>query len=575
MKGNFENSLSLTWFMLRRERITSSVWIASLVFMIVGLVPGMRQALDADSQTALFAMMENPSLVAMMGPAYSLVNKTFGSLYTGVMLLISALAVGLMNIFLIIRHTRADEEKWRYEVVRSLPVGRLANMNAALLTAVVVNVVLAVITGLGMYAFGDESMSLNGSMLWGAILGVTGLVFAAIAALFSQLCASSRSANGYSFGVLMFLYLLRAPGDMEIRIIGGEVITGSSETLSLISPLGLIMRSQAYIEDYWWPVLVVLGMAILISVLAFYFNSIRDIDQGIFPARRGRATGSVLMRSPFGLSFKLLRTAIIVWLIGMFSLGYSYGTVAGDIDQFMASNELWQQLMIGPTGIEMMNEAGFTPEQILEVIRNAVLDLGYTLTELFMSTITNIMGVFALVPLFLFILRAKNEEKDGRTELILSTPVCRYKYLAGFAVIAFVSAVVIQFILAISLYASAINELPDPSELSLQFLLAANMVYLPALWVMLGLAIFIIGVAPKASGILWGYFTFSLFLMFFGRMNIFPEWLQKLSPFGFIPQLPIDEINYLTLGIMTVIAAVLTAAGFISYGKRDINAVMH
>ena len=575
MKGNFDNSLSLTWFMLRRERVISSVWIASLVFMIVGLVPGMRQSLDADSQTALFAMMENPSLVAMMGPAYSLVNKTFGSLYTGVMLLISALAVGLMNIFLIIRHTRADEEKWRYEVVRSLPVGRLANMSAALLTAVVVNVVLAVITGLGMYGLGDESMSFNGSMLWGAALGVTGLVFAAIAALFSQLCSSSRSAVGYSFGALMFLYLLRAPGDMEIRIIGGEVVTGSSEILSLISPLGLIMRSQAYVEDYWWPIFIVLGITIVISVLAFYFNSVRDIDQGIFPARRGRAYGSSLMRSPFGLSFKILRTGIIVWLIGMFALGYSYGTVAGDVDQFMASNEMWQQLMIGPTGIEMMNEAGFTPEQILEVIRNAVSDLGYTLTELFMSTITNIMGVFTLVPLFLFILRAKNEEKDSRTEFILSTPSCRYKYLAGFAVIAFLSAIVIQLILAVSLYSSAINELADPSELSMQFLIAANMVYVPAQWVMLGIAILIIGLVPKASGILWGYFTFSLFFMFFGRMNIFPDWLQKFTPFGYIPQLPMDEINYLTLGIMTAVAAILTTAGFFFYRKRDINAVTH
>jgi len=575
MKGNFENSMSLARFMLRRERVISSVWIAAIVFMVVGLVPGMREALDEDSRTALFAMISDPSLVAIMGPAYTLANESFGGLYTTMMLLISAFTVGLMNIFLVVRHTRADEEKWRYEVVRSLPVGRLANLNATLVTVVIINVILSVIVGFGMYLFGDESMSLNGSLLWGASLGVTGLVFAAITALFCQLSSSSRGAMGYSFTVLGFLYLMRAPGDMEIQVISGEIITGSSEVIALISPLGLILRTQAYVSDYWWPVIIMLGIAIVTTAIAFYFNSIRDIDQGIIAARRGRAEGSSLMRSPLGLSFKLLRTAIIVWVVGMFTLGASYGTVVGTVEQFMASNDLWQGLMIGPTGIEMMTDAGFTPEQILEFIRAAVAEEGYTLTELYMSTITNIMGVVTLVPLFMFMLRAKSEEKDFRTEQQLATPMSRYKYLAGYAIIAFASAIVIQFILAVGLYSMGTYVLEDPSELSMSFLLAANFIYIPAQWVMLGVAVLLLGALPKATGLVWGYFTLSLLLMFFGRMNIFPDWTQYLTPFGFLPQLPIDEINYLVLGLLTATGAILTAAGFFFYAKRDINAITH
>ena len=571
MKGNFENTLSLVRFMLGRERIISSVWIAAIVFMVVGLVPGMRDTLDADSQEALFAMIANPSLVSMMGPAYTLANESFGGLYTTMMLLLSAFTVGLMNVFLVIRHTRADEEKWRYEVVRSLPVGRLANLNATLIMAVMINTLLAIIVGFGMYALGDESMSFNGSMLWGACLGVTGLVSAAIAALFSQLLSSSRSALGYSFATLGLLYLLRAPGDMEVRVLSGQIITGDMEILSLISPLGLILRSQPYVGDYWWPVFIVLATAIVITAAAFYFNSIRDIDQGILPAKRGHAEGSVLMRSSFGLSFKLLRTAIIVWIVGMFTLGAAYGTVVGEVDQFMASNDLWQQLMVGPVGIEIMRDAGFTPEQILDVIRTAVAEQGYTLTELYMSTITNIMGVFTLVPLFVFMLRAKTEERETRTELILATPVNRHKYLAGYAIIAFASAIVIQIILAIGLYSVGISVLENPDELSLSFLLTANLIYIPAQWVMLSAVILLIGAMPKATSVMWGYFTLTLFTMFFGRMNIFPDWLQKLTPFGFIPQLPIDEINYLTLSILILIAAALTTTGFILYRRRDIN----
>jgi len=556
--------------MLRRERIISLGWIAGLVLVIVGLVPGMRQALDTESQAALFPMLEMPSLVSMLGPAYTMINQTFGSLYSTMMFLISAFTVGLMNIFLVIRHTRTDEEKWRYEVVRSLPVGRLANLNAALLTALIVNILLAILIGLGMFATGDDSMNFNGSMLWGVGLGVIGLVFAAIAALFSQLCSSSRSAIGYSFGVLMLLYLLRAPGDMEIRVVNGAVTTGSSEILSLISPLGLVLRVQAYAGDYWWPIFILVGVAIAIAALAFYYNSIRDIDQGILPARKGRAEGSSLMRSPFGLSFKLLRTSLIIWVIGMFSLSAAYGTVAGNVDEFMASNEMWQQLMVGPAGIEVMTGAGMTPDQILAEIRTEVAKQGYTLTELYLSTITNIMGVFTLVPLFLFIIKARAEEKDSRAELLFATPVCRYRYLAGFAVIAFTSAILFQLTQAIGMYSVAISVVPDPSEVSLNFLLSANLVYVPAQWIMLGIVILIIGAVPKATGAMWGYFAFSLFFMFFGRMNIFPDWMQKLTPFGFVPQLPIDKINYLTLGLMVLVAAALTTAGFILYRRRSI-----
>jgi len=575
MRGNFENSLSLTRFMLRRERIISSVWIISIVLAVVGLVPGMRGTLDADSREALFAMIENPSLVSMMGPAYTLASESFGGLYTTMMLLLSALTVGLMNIFLVIRHTRADEEKWRGEVVRSLPVGRLANLNAALIMAVIVNVVLAIVVGLGMYMLGDESMSFNGSMIWGACLGVTGLVFAAIAALFSQLSSSSRSAMGYSFAVLGLLYMLRAPGDMEIRVVSGQIVTGNMEILSLISPLGLILRTQPYVGDHWLPVFIVLGVAIVIAAAAFYFNSIRDMDQGIISARRGRADGSSLMGSPFGLSFKLLRTAIIVWIAGMFTLGAAYGTIVGEVDQFMASNDLWQQLMIGPVGIEILRDAGYTAEQILDLIRTSVAAEGYTLTELYMSTITNIMGVFTLVPLFIFMLRAKAEERDIRAELVLATPVSRYKYLAGYAVIAFASAIVMQIVLAVGLYSVGVSVLENPGELSLGFLLTANLIYVPAQWFMLGVAVLLIGVLPKATGAVWGYFTVALFFIFFGRMNIFPEWLQKLTPFGYVPQLPIDEINYLALGLLTTMGIVMTAAGFFFYRRRDINAISH
>jgi len=40
-----------------------------------------------------------------------------------------------------------------------------------------------------------------------------------------------------------------------------------------------------------------------------------------------------------------------------------------------------------------------------------------------------------------------------------------------------------------------------------------------------------------------------------------------------VPQLPMDEINFVTMGIMTAVAAGLTVLGVFFYNRRDINAV--
>jgi len=565
MKGNFDNSLKLTKFLLRRERVISSVWILVLALVVVGLVVGMYEAIPYADRDALISMFENPALVAMMGPNYAVGADGFGALYTTLMLLMTALTVGLMNIFLVVRNTRADEEKGRFEVLRSLPVGRLANLNATFITAVIVNVVLAVVIGLGMFAVGDASMDFGGSMLWGAALGATGLVFAAFAGLFSQLSSNSRGAMGFSFAVIGFFYLLRAPGDMNPDL----------EFLSRISPLGLVLRTQAYAGNYWWPILILLVAAAIVAAVAYRLNHMRDIEQGIIPARPGRADGSVLLRTPYGFTFRLLKVSLIVWFLSMFAFAGSYGTVLGEVDEFIANNEMYQQLMLGPAGVEFVTEAGLTPEEIVDVLRAAVAAEGFTMPELFASTINNIMAIFALVPVLLIILKVKSEERDVRAELVLATPVCRYKYLAGYAGIAFIFAILVPIAYALGIYSVGQSMMANPEDLTLGFLLQSNLVYVPAVWFMLGLTVFLIGLKPKAVGVIWGYFAFTFLIMFFGRMEIFPAWTQYLSPFGWIPLLPIEEVTVLPLVVLTLIAAVLTGVGFYLYRNRDINAITH
>ncbi|MDR0325667.1 MAG: ABC transporter permease [Oscillospiraceae bacterium] len=620
MKGSFTNTGSLVRFILRRERVVSAVWILALVLFSVGLVPALGEMFGGvESRANLVGMLKNPSMIAMVGPAFGHDEKdieefsrhkmtyqaafpryteyfnTFsaqeggdtddpvalmarfsiyldglneddpykthmrgfedylaavpfelsyntGALYTNFMLLWVIITVGIMNIFLIARHTRGDEEKGRGEVVLSLPVGRLSNLNASMITAVIVNTILALLTGLGIAAMGVEGVGFAGSMLYGVALGVSGLFFAAVAALFCQLSSSSRGAISLSVLALGVIYMLRAAGDMN----------GDMEALSYISPMGLIQRSEIFVENYLWPSLVVLLVSVVITSLAYALNTVRDLGQGFIAARPGRKEASPLLSSPFGLAFRLLRNSVIAWFVGIFAIGAAYGSILGTeaFEGFMETNEFYSQIM------------GVSAD--------------YTATESFVSTIGFIMAFIAIVPVLIAALKLRGEEKEGRTEHMLSRAVSRAGYLSSFTVLAFLSSVLMQCATALGVYSAAAAVLAESPEIgiTLGFLLRANLVYLPAIWVMIGVTVLLVGLLPKASGAIWGYYGLSFFLVFIGRLpGLLPEWAQNITPFAFIPQLPMEEITLAPLAVLTALAAVLTAAGFIFYRRRDMLTV--
>lgn len=543
MKGNFDNTGKLVRFMLKREVIISAVWIVILVLFSVALAPGMSGMFDAAGRQQFAASFDNPVMIAMMGPVYGAGNYTEGAMYAGMMLIWVIITVGIMNIFLVVRHTRADEEKGRAEVIRSLPVGRLSTLNATMITAVIVNVILGLLTGLGIAATGVANIGFAGSMLYGAVICVSGLVFAAITALFCQLSASKSGAMGYSFLMLGVFYMVRAAGDMR-----------GMEILSCVSPLGLAQRTQAYVGNYWWPVFVLLLEFVGIAAVAYRLNAIRDLDQGFIPARPGKKEASPLLRSPFGLSFRLLRNTIFVWFILMFVMGASYGSVIPSINTFVGDSPEYLQILGMPAAlIETLSDAA--KEEVVQTY--------------FLSFVISMMTLLSIVPLLIAALKPRNEEKDHRAEQVLARVVPRRKYLAGYTALAYATSLLLPSAMAVGIYGSAAALAGDANPFTLGMLLKANLVYLPAMWVMISIAICLIGLLPKASGAIWGYFGFVCFASFMGEVIGLPEWLLSLAPLKHVSKVLLVDINYTPLIVMAAIAAVLTAVGFIFYRKRD------
>lgn len=531
-KQLYNNTGKLSRLILRQDRIRISIWLLALSVMTIMIASAFTDLYQTDvERQAIAETMKNPAMTAMLGPGYGIDNYTNGAMMAHQMLLFTAIAVAIMSILLVARHTRTNEEEGRIEMIRSLPVGRLSNLSSTIIVLFSTYVLLALVIGFGLAALGIESIDLKGSLLYGAALGATGIFFTAITALFAQLSENTRGTIGLSFTVLGLAYLIRSIGDV------------GNETLSWSSPLGWILGTEVYVNNYWWPIALTVGVALVIIVLSLYLNAIRDLDSGFLPSKPGKKYASSFLRSPIGLAYRLQQSGIIAWAIGMFILGASYGSVLGDLDAFMKEIE-----MIG----EIFSSEG-----------------GYSLTEQFLTMLMSIIAMICTIPTLMVVLKLKGEEKKNRTEHLLARAVSRTRVLASYFIISFVVGIVMLTLAVLGVWSAGSAVMDDPISLGTMF--KAAMVYLPAMWVMVGVAILFVGFLPQVTGLSWLYLTYSFIVVYLGGLLQFPEWMSKLSPFGHIPKIPIEDMDYLKVSILTIVAIVIMVVGFVGYNRRDLE----
>lgn len=531
-KQLFNSTRTLAGLILRRDRIQIPIWIISIVAATVAIAAMFPQLYPAGPERQVIAqIMQNPAMTSMVGPGYGLDDYHIGAIVAHQMLLFTAVVVAIMNILLTIRHTRRDEEQGRIEVIRSLPVGRLSNAAATMLVLTIINITLGLLTGLGLGMLGLEGMTWAGSFLYGAVLTVVGIFFAATTLFFAQLTETSRAALGYSFAFLGLSFLLRAIGDT------------SSETLSLLSPLGLVLRAQVYVNNYWWPIWIVLAAAALMTLAAFRLNTIRDLEAGFFSAKPGPAHASRFLQSPLGLVLRLEKTVIIAWAVGMFVLGASYGAVFGDVEAFIQSNDLYQQML---PNVE-----------------------GFSVTDQFVAMLLSVMSMVAAIPTLLVMLKLRVEEKASRTEHLLARAISRPQLMASFLVVSLLVAIVMQVLSILGLWSTAAASVENPFALGKT--IAASLVYVPFMWILVGLAVTLIGFAPQQTSLVWLYLGYTLFATYFGSLLQLPDWMAKLTPWGYIPNVPLERASAGTILPSLLIAGGLIAVGMHGYRERDIH----
>ena len=91
------------------------------------------------------------------------------------------------------------------------------------------------------------------------------------------------------------------------------------------------------------------------------------------------------------------------------------------------------------------------------------------------------------------------------------------------------------------------------------------------MWVVVGAAVALFGLAPRAVGGAWGVLGACVVLSVLGPLLGLPGWMLELSPFEHVPQLPADAFSAGPLVWLCAVAAALTAVGMLAFQRRDLE----
>ncbi|MGY2059744.1 ABC transporter permease [Nocardia gipuzkoensis] len=517
---------TLLRFALRRERFSLPCWLLGAAALLAFQSVGSQRFYDTPQKLAQLreTMSASAAAVAMGGPTHLL--TTIGGEIVFEILAYLAVVVALMNMFLVGRHTRSDEETGRAELLRSARVGRRAPTFAALALAGLADI--AVVLVLFAAAVGT-GLPTSGSLLLGVVTGGVGVTFAAVTAVAAQVFENPRSVYGAVGLALAAAYVARAIGDV------------GSGAASWTSPIGWAQRSYPYVGDRWWTVLLFAAATLALTASAFALLDRRDFGAGLLPYGTGRATASWALGSPLGLAWRLQRGSLAGWAVGVFALGAAYGSFADSIADYLADNP---------------EIAAYLPGGAADAV-NSYLSLTVSIVAL----LTAAFGIAS-------VLRARGEETAGRAEPLLGAAVSRHRWLASHLAIAVGGG---AFVLAIGgfgiglTYGLTISDFGQALRMS-----GVALVYLPAVWSVLAVAVLGLGWAPRASvAMAWAVFAYCAVAALFAAGFDLPDWFDDASPFTHIPKAPLRTVTAAPILSLTAIAVTGLMAGFAGFRRRD------
>ena len=513
---------------LRRDRVSLPLWVLLLSVPLASVYVGsILTVYPTQAARAGFAasIMASPAQRALYGQIYNDSIGAVGIWKAGMFHLLIAVAV----ILTVIRHTRAEEETGRTELVDSTAVGRYASLTAALMLSFGASIATGAIGAAGLLT---TDIPAGGSLAFGAALAGSGLVFTAVAAVAAQLSPSARFARGAAFATVGAAFTLRAVGD------------AGDGRLSWLSPLGWSLQVRPYAGDGWWVLLLHLVTTAALTLLAYRLLAGRDVGAGLIAERAGPGTAGTRLRGVHGLTWRLDRGALLLWTVGLCLYGLLMGSIVHGIGDELGDST---------------------------VVRDIVARMGGTsaLEEAFIALAFAMMGMVAAAFAISLTLRLQQEETGQRAETTLAGAVSRTRWVASHLTAALVGSAVAMLVSGVAgglAYGMAAGDIGG----TLAVVVGTAAVQLPAVWLLAAITVGLFGLAPRFTPVAWGVLVGFVAVYLIGELARFPQWLLDLEPFAHIPRVGADFTAVPLLWLLAIDAA-LIAMGALAFRRRDLR----
>jgi len=524
----------LTRLAFRRDRIMLPAWVYLITVAVTTTAYGFAKLYPTAASRAQLVISGggNPALRFLYG---RLNGSSIGALTAWRYGVWAAIFGALMTVFIVIRHTRGDEEAGRLELVGSAAVGRQAALTAGLLAAVTANAAIAALLCITLPVSG---LPASGSAALALAIGASGLAFTGIAAVAAQLTSGARSARGIAFGVLGAAYVLRAIGD--------SAGPAGPSWLSWSSPLGWVELTRPFAGQRWW--VLALPVAVLAAGVgaAFVLAARRDHGAGLLPDRPGPAAASGWLRGPFGLAWRLQRGMLGGWAAGAAGIFAASGAAAKGIGSLLGgSTQLKHEFT------RLGGQAG--------------------ITNAYLAALMLLAGLAAAGYATSAVLRLRAEETGGLAEPLLATAASRVRWgLSHLAVAVFGAAA----LLAVAGLAAGLGYglRTGSAGPELARMLGAALAQLPASLVMAGIAVALVGLLPGAAVAgAWTALGVVVVIDLFGQALQLSHWVLDISPFTHAPRLPGGAVSAAALLWLGLAALAFAAVGLAGLRRRDIG----
>jgi ABC-2 type transport system permease protein len=532
--GSLTGAWELTRLAVRRDRIMLAVWIYALTAIAASGGYGIKHIYKtAQSRASLAASVHStPALAFLYG---QLRGDSLGALIAWRYLAYAALGAALLSIFLVVRHTRADEETGRLELIGSTVVGRHAALAVAMAVACAANLILCVLSALVLTFSG---LPVTGAIAFGLAEAGCGVVFAGVAAVTAQVSGTARAARGMAIAVLGLSFLLRGVGDSG----GSRGLTW----LTWLSPIGWAELVRPFAAERWW----VLGLPVLAAVAglvaAFALAARRDQGAGLMQPRPGSARAGRLLSGPAGLSWRLQRGSVAGWTAGFLAGGLAIGVVTTSIGKLIGTSAS---------------------------VTKAIDRIGgqAALTNAYLAACMSLIGLVAAAYAVSAVARLRSDEVAGRAEPLLAAAVSRSRWGGSNLLIVTVGTVVVLVAggLGVGLAFGIAG-----SDVSTQVprLIGAALAQLPAALAVAAVGAAFAGLVPKWSGpVGWAALAVCGFIGVFGPALSLSQAVLDISPFTHVPKLPGGAFSIVPLAWLSGVAVVLAGVGLLGLRRRDIG----